>query len=261
MGDDGGWSVERAAGVLLGAEGSYAGVAALSDSWPALDLETAYAVQDETLRRRLARGERLIGVKLGLTSRAEQQRMNTTSPVTGWLTDAMVLPSGAAVPRDRLIQPRTEPEIVFVLRSRLAGPGVTAAAALTAVESVCCGIEVTDSRYRDVRCTLPDMVADNASSGCFVTGSAGRAPAAVDLALEACLLEVNGQVVDSATGAAVQGHPAAALALAANDLGQRGLAVEPGWIVLTGGMTDAVDCPAGVSLAAHFTTLGSVFLP
>jgi 4-hydroxy 2-oxovalerate aldolase len=82
-----------------------------------------------------------------------------------------------------------------------------------------------------------------------------------DLALEACLLERGGQVVDSATGAAVQGHPAEALALAANDLGRRGLAIEPGWIVLTGGMTDAVAVPAGTVLAAHFTHLGSVFLP
>ena len=87
------------------------------------------------------------------------------------------------------------------------------------------------------------------------------ATAALDLGLEACLLELNGQVVDSATGAAVQGHPAEALALAANDLGRRGLAIEPGWIVLTGGMTDAVAVPAGAVLAAHFTHLGSLFLP
>ena len=93
-----------------------------------------------------------------------------------------------------------------------------------------------------------------------MTGPVGVPPAGLDLALEACLLEVNGQVVDSAAGAAVQGHPAEALALAANDLGRRGLAIEPGWIVLTGGMTDAVPVPAGTSLAVHFTHLGSVQL-
>ena len=136
----------------------------------------------------------------------------------------------------------------------------TAASALAAVESVYGGIEVIDSRYRDFRFTLPDVVADNASSGCFVTGPVAASPAALDLGLEACLLELNGQVVDSATGAAVQGHPAEALALAANDLGRRGLAIEPGWIVLTGGMTDAVAVPAGAVLAAHFTHLGSLFL-
>jgi 2-oxo-3-hexenedioate decarboxylase len=255
------WTVERAAAALLEAEDSRTDRAPITDEWPGLDLATAYAVQDEALRRRQARGERLVGVKLGLTSRAKQQRMNISSPLTAWLTDAMVLPAGTAVPRDRLIHPRAEPEIVFVMRSRLAGPGVTAVTALAAVESVCCGIEVIDSRYRDFRFTLPDVVADNASTGFFVTGPVSVPPASLDLALEACLIELNGQVVDSATGAAVQGHPAEALALAANDLGRRGLAIEPGWIVLTGGMTDAIPVPSGAVLAAHFTHLGSVFLP
>ena len=254
------WTVHGAATVLLAAEDARADREPLTAEWPGLDLATGYAVQDETLRRRLARGERLVGVKLGLTSRAKQQRMNVTSPMTAWLTDAMALGLGAAVPQDRLIHPRAEPEIVFVMRARLAGPGVTAATALAAVGSVHAGMEVIDSRYRDFRFTLPDVVADNASSGFFVTGPVGVPPAALDLALEACLLEVDGQVVDSATGAAVQGSPAQALALAANDLGRRGLVIEPGWIVLTGGMTDAVAVPPGASLAAHFTHLGSIFL-
>jgi 2-oxo-3-hexenedioate decarboxylase len=254
------WTVDRAASVLLGAEAARTDRAPITDEWPDLDVATAYAVQDETLRRRLARGERLVGVKLGLTSRAKQQRMRISSPLVAWLTDAMVLPADAPVPRDRLIHPRAEPEIVFLIGTRLAGPGVTAATALAAVSAVYGGIEIIDSRYRDFRFTLPDVVADNASSGCFVTGPVPALPDSLDLGLEACLLELNGQVVDSATGAAVQGHPAEALALAANDLGRRGLAIEPGWIVLTGGMTDAVAIPPGTVLAAHFTHLGSLFL-
>jgi 2-oxo-3-hexenedioate decarboxylase len=256
-----GWTVDSAATALLEAEDSRADREPLTADWPDLDLGTAYAVQDETLRRRLARGERLVGLKLGLTSRAKQQRMSISSPLTAWLTDAMALPAGTAVPQHRLIHPRAEPEIVFVMRERLAGPGVTAATALASVGSVHGGVEVIDSRYRDFRFTLPDVVADNASSGFFVTGPVGAPPAALDLALEACLLEQDGQIVDSATGAAVQGHPAEALALAANDLGRRGLAIEPGWIVLTGGMTDAVPVPRGAAFAAHFTHLGTIFLP
>ncbi|GAA0667502.1 fumarylacetoacetate hydrolase family protein [Streptomyces thermocarboxydovorans] len=254
------WDIDRAATALLEAEDSRTDRVPITDEWPDLDLATAYAVQDETLRRRLDRGEKLTGIKLGLTSRAKQQRMNVTSPLTAWLTDAMVLPVGDPVPQEKLIHPRAEPEIVFVMRDRLAGPGVTAATALAAVGSVHAGIEVIDSRYRDFKFTLPDVVADNASSGFFVTGPVGRPPSELDLALEACLVEVDGQVVDSATGAAVQGHPAEALALAANDLGRRGLAIEPGWVVLTGGMTDAVFVPPGAKVAAHFTNLGSVFL-
>ena len=130
------WTVDSAATALLGAEDDRADREPLTDDWPGLDLATGYAVQDETLRRRLARGERLAGLKLGLTSVAKQQRMGISTPLTAWLTDAMVLPAGAAVPRDQLIHPRAEPEIVFVMRDRLAGPGVTAATALAAAEEV-----------------------------------------------------------------------------------------------------------------------------
>jgi 2-oxo-3-hexenedioate decarboxylase len=254
------WDVSRAAAALLEAQDTMTERGPVTDEWPGLDLTTAYAVQDEALRRRLDRGERVVGVKLGLTSRAKQQRMGIDAPLTAWLTDAMILPVGQPVPQDRLIHPRAEPEIVFVMEDRLVGPGVTAATALAAVRSVHGGIEVIDSRYRDFRFKLPDTVADNASSGRFITGPVSVPPERLDLALEACLVEVDGQVVDSATGAAVQGHPAEALALAANELGRRRLAIEPGWLVLTGGMTDAVPVPPGTTVAVHFTHLGSLHL-
>jgi len=255
-----GWDVDRAAAALLACEDAGTDRTPVTDEWPELDPDTAYAVQDETLRRRLDRGEHLVGVKLGLTSRAKQQRMGIDEPLTAWLTDAMVLPAGEPVPPGRLIHPRAEPEIVFLMGERLAGPGVTAARALGAVHRVLAGIEVIDSRYRDFRFTLPDVIADNASSGLFVTGPVALDPSTVDLVLEGVLVEVEGQVVDSATGAAVQGHPAQALALAANSLARRGLAIEPGWTVLTGGLTDAVPVPPGSAVGCHFTSLGSVFL-
>lgn len=254
------WDVERAATVLLGAEDDRRDRPPVTDEWPDLDLATAYRVQDETLARRVGRGERVVGVKLGLTSRAKQQRMGVSSPLVAWLTDAMVLPAGAPVPRERLIHPRAEPEIVFVMAQRLEGPGVTAATAMAAVGGVLGGVEIIDSRYTDFRFTLPDVVADNASSGVYLTGPVQLAPEGLDLSLEAVLLEVDGQVVDSATGAAVQGHPGEALALAANALAERGLAIEAGWVVLTGGMTDAVHVAPGSRVAAHFSSLGSVVL-
>lgn len=254
------WSVERAAAELLAAEDGRFDRNPITDEWPDLDIDTAHAIQNETLRRREARGEKLIGVKLGLTSRAKQRRMNVDSPLVAWLTDAMILPAGEPVPQEMLIHPRVEPEIVFVMKSRLAGPGVTAAQALTAVEAVYAGAEVIDSRYRDFRFTLTDVIADNASSGAFILGPVARDPYDIDLALEAVLVEVDGKVVDSATGAAVQNHPAEALALAANDLGRRGKAIEPGQIVLTGGMTDALPAGPGSCTAFHFTTLGSIFI-
>nr|WP_208024520.1 fumarylacetoacetate hydrolase family protein [Amycolatopsis pithecellobii] len=230
----------------------------LVDDWPELDLATAYEAQDVLLRKKIDAGERVVGVKLGLTSRAKQERMGVHSPITGWLTDGMVLPAGAPVPP--LIHPRVEPEIVFVLGKPLRGPGITGPVALDAVASVHAGFEVIDSRYTDFRFTLPDVVADNASAARFVVGATGVPPTALDLRLEACVLSVQGEPVDSATGAAVQGHPAEALALAANDLGRRGITLEAGWLVLTGGLTDAVPLRPKETVTAEFRHLGTVYI-
>ena len=240
------WDVESVATELLACEAERRDRTKFTDEWPELDVATGYEIQDLTLQRRLDRGEKVVGIKLGLTSRAKQQRMGVDTPFVAWLTDAMVLPAGDPVPQDQLIHPRIEPELVFVMGERLEGPGVTAAQAMAAVDHVLGGAEVIDSRYRDFKFAAGDVIADNASSGAFVTGPVALPPSELDLSLEAVLVEVDGQVVDSATGAAVQGHPGEALALAANDLATRGHAIEPGWIVLTGGMTDA-----------HFATPGS----
>lgn len=252
------WDVESVATELLACEDERRDRTKFTDEWPELDVATGYEIQDLTLQRRLDRGEKVVGIKLGLTSRAKQQRMGVDTPFIAWLTDAMVLPAGDPVPQDQLIHPRIEPELVFVMGERLEGPGVTAAQAMAAVDHVLGGAEVIDSRYRDFKFAAGDVIADNASSGAFVTGPVALPPSELDLSLEAVLVEVDGQVVDSATGAAVQGHPGEALALAANDLATRGHAIEPGWIVLTGGMTDAYFAAPGSSISCHFTNLGSV---
>jgi 2-oxo-3-hexenedioate decarboxylase len=252
------WDVASVAAELLRCEEERVERPAFTKEWPELDLDVGYEIQDRNLEARIARGETLVGVKLGLTSRAKQQRMGVHVPLVAWLTDAMILPIGEPVPQSRLIHPRVEPEIVFVMRDRLAGPGVGCATAMAAVDSVWAGAEVIDSRYQDFKFTAGDVVADNASSGAYVTGPVGIPPAELDLWLEAVLVEVDGVVVDSATGAAVQGHPGEALALAANELARRGRGIEPGWGVLTGGMTDAVPAPPGSSITMHFTHLGSI---
>ena len=254
------WTIDTVATELLACEAERRDRVKFTDEWPELDVATGYAIQDETLRRRLARGETLVGVKLGLTSRAKQERMGVSTPFVAWLTDAMVLAADLPVPQDKLIHPRIEPELVFIMGERLEGPGVTGAQALAAVSHVLGGAEVIDSRYRDFKFLAGDVVADNASSGAFVTGPIALSPEELDLSTEGVLVEVDGAIVDSATGASIMGHPAEALALAANDLAKRGLAIEAGWIVLTGGMTDAVFAPPGSSVACHFSSLGSVFI-
>lgn len=253
-----GWTVARVVDELWSAEAERQDRGPITDEFPALDLDLAYQAQDGLVARKVAAGEHVIGVKLGLTSRAKQQRMGIDAPLTAWLTDAMSLPAGVPAPLAELIHPRVEPEIVFVLGEDLTGPGSTAARAMQAVESVYGGYEVIDSRYKDFRFTLPDVIADNASAGRFGVGPVALDPRDLDLAVEACLLEVDGEIVDTATGAAVQGHPAEALALAANALGARGQGLKAGWIVLTGGMTDAVFLHPGSTVSVHFTSLGSV---
>jgi 2-oxo-3-hexenedioate decarboxylase len=194
--------------------------------------------------------ERRIGVRVGgPVTRSAPWQIADQPPVTGWLTDAMRLPAGHPVPP--LASMRAVPHIAVVLGRPLAGPGVSPADALAAVASVHAAAELAGA----------DEIADNASARRFLASPAGRPAAALDLALEACLVEVGGQVVDSGTGAAAAGHPAEALAWAANALAAQGQALEPGWLVLTGALTAPVPLPAGVPLAVHFTTLGSLFLP
>jgi 2-oxo-3-hexenedioate decarboxylase len=251
--------VEAAARRLLDAESACSPQPPLTDEWPDLDVETAYAIQDRALELRLERGEILIGLKVGLTSLAKQQQMGVDSPITGWLTDAMRLAPGAHPPLDRLIHPRAEPEVAFVMGQRLVGPGVTADIALSAVRHVYAGVEVLDSRFEGFNFRLPDVVADNASSSLFALGGIGRSPASLDLAQEACLLEADG-MRQSAAGSAILGHPAEALALAANELARRGRAIEPRWIVLTGGLTDAVPIARETAVHVSFTNLGTLVL-
>lgn len=254
------WSIDRAAEVLRHAEARRADRGPITDEWPGLDLDTAYRVQDRALHLRLAEGHRVVGVKLGLTSRPKQQRMGIDSPLTAWLTDDMPLAPGAPLVVADLIHPRVEPEIVFVLGDRLAGPGVTRAIALDAVARVGAGLEVIDSRYTDFKFTLPDVVADNASSARYVVSETRLDPDDLDLAAEPCTLKINGETAATATGADVQGHPAEALALAANALAGRGIALEPGWTILTGGLTDAVFARPGDTISADFPHLGPISL-
>lgn len=254
------WTEESVAAELLACEAERRSRSSFNAEWPALDLAMGYRIQNANLATRLARGETVVGVKLGLTSRAKQRRMGIDNPSVAWLTDAMILPAGEPIPQSKLIHPRVEPEIAFVMKDRLEGPGVTAAQAYAAVGSVLGAAEVIDSRYQGFKFSIGDAVADNGSSGFFVTGPVSLSPDQLDLALEGVLVEVDGEIVDSATGADVMGHPAEALAFAANDLATRGQAIEAGWLVLTGGITDAYYATPGTSLAAHFTHLGSVHL-
>lgn len=227
----------------------------LTDEWAGLDATTAYEVQDRLISARLEAGEKLTGFKLGLTSLAKQTQMNVDSPLTGWVTDAHEVERGVVVAD--FIHPRVEPEIILVLDRALTGPSCTADDVRAATRQIRGGFEVIDSRYRDFSFALPDVIADNASAAGYVVGERATGPD-TDVVAESVELLVDGEVVHSATGAAVYPDPLTAVAEAVNSLAIDNQTVPAGLIVLTGALTDAVLLEPGKTYTARFSTLGEV---
>jgi 2-oxo-3-hexenedioate decarboxylase len=227
---------------------------------PGLDLDLAYAVQEAGVRLLAGAGERPIGFKLGLTSRAKQAQMGVDEPLYGELTDAMLLDVGQPLDTAGLIQPRVEPEIAFLLGADLAGARVGAAQVLAATAAITPAIDVLDSRYAGYSFTLPDVVADNASAAHLALGGVRRSADGIDLRLVGCVLERNGRLVSTAAGAAALGHPAAAVAWLVRALAGRGRGLHAGDVVLSGGLTEAVAVAPGDVVVAHLGRLGTVEL-
>jgi len=227
----------------------------LTETLPDLTVEDGYAVQAISIARRRARGERRVGVKMGLTSRAKMQQVGVNEVVWGRLTDAMRVEEGGELSRGRYVHPRAEPEIAFVLRRPLEGR-VTAAEALTAVEAVAPAIEIIDSRYRDFRFALPDVVADNSSSSGFLLGNWFKPD--TDVANLGLVVEVDGVTVQIGSSAAILGHPLRALVAAARLVAAAGERLEAGDIVLAGAATAAHPLSPGQYVRAEFEAHGSV---
>ncbi|ACY33895.1 MULTISPECIES: 2-oxopent-4-enoate hydratase [Comamonas] len=229
----------------------------LSTRYPDISIADAYAVQQHMLARRIAAGERVVGKKIGVTSKAVMDMLGVFQPDFGWLTDGMVFNEGEAVPASSLIQPKAEGEIAFVLKKTLQGPGVTAADVLAATEGVMACFEIVDSRIRDWKIKIQDTVADNASCGVFVLGDRLVDPRDVDLATCGMVLEKNGEIVATGAGAAALGHPANAVAWLANTLGAHGIALEAGEVVLSGSLAAMVPVKAGDNLRVTIGGIGS----
>ncbi|MGB6113517.1 MAG: 2-oxopent-4-enoate hydratase, partial [Comamonas sp.] len=223
-------------------------LAPLSQRHPEITLADAYAIQQQLMKLRLAAGERVIGKKIGVTSQAVMDMLGVFQPDFGWLTDAMVYNEGEAIPMSRLIQPKAEGEIAFVLRKTLKGPGVTVADVLAATEGVMACFEIVDSRIEDWKIRIQDTVADNASCGVFVLGDRLVDVRDVDLTTCGMVLEKNGEIVATGAGAAALGHPANAVAWLANTLGAHGTALEAGEVVLSGSLGAMVPVKTGDNL-------------
>jgi 2-keto-4-pentenoate hydratase len=246
------------ADALIAAERERKPIAPFTDAASGLDAETGYQVQRMVVQHRLDRGERLIGAKLGLTSRVKQEAMGVHEPLYGWLTSGMAHPHGEALPLGELIHPRAEPEIAFLIGREIRAPA-TITSVLEATEAVLAAVEVLDSRYEDFRFRLPDVVADNASGSRIVLGPRARRPGDLcDLRLLGCVLRVQGDVMATAAGGAVMGHPAAAVAWLVNRLSPEDWRLEPGALVLSGGLTAPVPMGPGSVVSAEFDGLGTV---
>ncbi len=248
----------QAAKLLLDAYDAHRPVEPLTRLFPGFGVPDAYAVQLAQVERWVADGARIKGHKIGLTSAVMQRQFGVNQPDYGHLVDRMFYAQYEPIPLGKFLQPRVEPEIAFVLRKPLTGPGVTVADAIAAVDFVIPALEIIDSRIEDWKITLADSIADNASSGGVVLGDRPTPLGAVDLSLVGCLLRRDAEIVGTGAGGAVLGSPINALVWVANTLAAEGMALEAGQVVISGSITAAVEARAGSVFTATLAGLGSV---
>jgi len=230
----------------------------LTETHSAITLADAYAIQQMQIERMVEQGRMVRGHKVGLTSAVMQRQMGVSQPDYGVLLDDFFHLEHAPIPAERYLQPRIEPEMAFVLRKELTGPGITVADAVSAVDFVLPALEIIDSRIRDWQITIADTIADNASSGGLVLGSTPHPVDAVDLRLAGCVLYRNGEIAGTGAGGAVLGSPISSLVWLANTLGALGVGLRAGQVILPGSVTAAVAVRPGDSFTATFAGLGSV---
>lgn len=228
-------------------------VAPLTTRLPRITTEDAYLISRRMLARRMADGEKVIGKKIGVTSLAVQRMLDVHTPDFGWLTDVMKYED--EVPVAPLIQPRAEAELAFVLARDLRGPGVTPADVAAATDHVIPCFEIVDSRIADWKIRYQDTVADNASSGVFVLGKPAIARG-LDFAAASVEVTKNGAFLSRGTGAEAMGSPLACVAWLANRLGELGIALEAGEIVLSGSLVPLEPVRAGDVFEMHMPGIG-----
>ncbi len=233
-------------------------LAPLTTRYPDLVIDDAYKISLAFLDKRVADGERVIGKKIGVTSKPVQNMLNVHQPDFGFLTDAMHVANGATVEiAAGLIAPRAEAEIAFILDRDIKGPGVTMEDVLAATRCIVPCFEIVDSRIADWKIKIVDTVADNASCGVFVLGEAQANPHDFDLAALKVTVMKNGEKLSEGLGAAVQGSPLAAVAWLANTLGAYGVTLDAGDIVLSGSLVPLEPAKPGDIFTMDLEGVGS----
>ncbi len=233
----------------------------LTDREPEMTIADAYGISKRLLEKRLEAGEKVIGKKIGVTSKAVQTMLNVHQPDFGYLTDAMVYESGGAIPvTEKMIQPKAEGEIAFMLKKDLKGPGVTTSDVLQATDFVVPCFEIVDSRIRDWKIKIQDTISDNASCGYFALGNQAADPKKLDLSTVGMVFERNGSVVATGAGAAALGSPLLCVAWLANTLGQFDITLKAGEIILSGSLVPLIPIESGDHMSVHIGGIGSASL-
>lgn len=252
--------VDRLTDRIEAAQRNATAIPKLTEEFPAMTLGDGYAVQLELLRRWLAQGQRQVGWKAGLTSKAKMDQMGVRVPTIGFLLASMCRAEGSTVRCDDLVHPRAECEVAFVTKGELSGPDCTKEQVLAATDFVVPAIEVIDSRFSGFKFDLPSVVADNSSSARYVSGGRARVCEDIDLSSLGVVMEKNGEAVAMGASAAVMGHPADGVAMLVNVLHELGLKLPAGSFVMSGGITEAIAVQPGDFVCARFQELGSVAL-
>ncbi len=240
------------------AQANAAPITKLTDDFPSMTLADGYAVQLALRQRKLNRGERQVGWKAGLTSKAKMIQMGVDVPSIGFLTADMFRPESSAIRTDDLVHPRIECEVAFITKARLAGAHCTRDEVLAATDFVVPALEIIDSRFSGFKFDLPSVVADNGSSARYVSGGRARYASDIDLATLGVVMEKNGEPVAMGASAAVMTHPADAICLLVKVLSELGEELPAGSFVMSGGITEAVAVKAGDHVLARYQELGSV---
>jgi 2-oxo-3-hexenedioate decarboxylase len=251
-------TIEQLAERVENAELNRTAIVKITDDYPDMDWEDAYAIQYAIRARKEERGTRIAGLKMGLTSRAKMLQMGVEQPIYGFLTDYGAFPEGGEIDTGRFIHPRVEAEVAVVTRAPLRGPGCHIGTALAAIDLVLPAVEIIDSRYKDFRFDLKSVVADNTSAAGYVVGGRSARPEDLDLPTLGVVMEKNGEIVELGAGAAVLGHPAASVAMLANMMAARGEEIPAGTFIMTGGITAAVAVEAGDCINVRYQSLGSL---
>lgn len=230
----------------------------ITEDYPEMTYKDAYDIQWTARAAKEARGHKIVGMKMGLTSQAKMKQMGVSDPCYGYLADYFSFGDGACIKIDELIHPKVEAEIAFVLKSDLSGPGCHIGDVLAATDFVMPAVEIIDSRYKDFKFDLKSVIADNSSSSRYVTGGRMRDVKDLDLKTLGVVMEINGEVVEVGAGAAVLGHPATAIAMLANMLAERGEKLKAGEYILSGAITAAVSVKKGDNVTVKFQDLGTL---